>query len=51
MQYVRNPKTNKNVNSESRYMALRKRQNVTYNYYKSISQSEDALSEDEESFV
>ncbi|EGI70682.1 hypothetical protein G5I_00473 [Acromyrmex echinatior] len=50
--YVRKLKTNKNVNSESRYtMALRKRQNVTCNYYKSISQSEDALSEDEESFV
>ncbi|KYN35232.1 hypothetical protein ALC56_10407 [Trachymyrmex septentrionalis] len=51
-QCVRDSKANKNVNSESRCtMTLRKRQNVTCNYYKSISQSEDALSEDEESFV
>lgn len=52
MQYMRNCKINKNVNSETQYtMALRKRQNVIYNYYKGILQSEDALSEDEESFV
>ncbi|KYQ58694.1 hypothetical protein ALC60_02342, partial [Trachymyrmex zeteki] len=50
--YMRNCKINKNVNSETQYtMALRKRQNVIYNYYKGILQSEDALSEDEESFV
>ncbi|KYN10841.1 hypothetical protein ALC57_17041 [Trachymyrmex cornetzi] len=50
--YECNCKINKNVNSKSRYtMALRERPNVTYNYYKSISKSEDTLSEDEESVV
>ncbi|KYM99448.1 hypothetical protein ALC62_09795 [Cyphomyrmex costatus] len=50
--YVRSTRTNKNVNSNPQCtMTLRKRSNVTYNYYKDVMQSEDFLSENENSFA